>query len=171
VTAEPPTVHGRVIITWPAPEAPGQRAHVVGWGIAVHDADTGEAYVDTLAMSIGHGTPSSWDTGPVHVTLTRLIAEDGMPIGLGKRSPTARTPEYLEHLRTAPTGDSFDGQHYRTADFRYLVAEMRVAESSHIPTRRSVNEGRHTIEEFRAYYDLTRVAELADAVGGDWSHD
>lgn len=110
---------GRVTITWPKPNDVALLAR----GISVHDADTGEQLLDVTALNLAHGTPTSWDSGPLHVTLTRLVDAEGQP-----SSKLVPTDEYWAWRSTAPTGATFDGQEFRTADFTYLVAEMRIAQ-------------------------------------------
>ena len=115
------TAHGRVTITWPQPNG----IALMAWGITAHDADTGEQLLDVTAMNFTHGAPSNWDSGPLYITLTRLVDNDGQPIG-DTGSVWHLTDEYLAWKR-GDQAEPFAGQQTRTADFRYLIAEMRTA--------------------------------------------
>jgi len=94
---------GRVVITWPRPAG----LAVPGFGVVVADADTGEQWTaDVLNLRVNVDP-----RGVTTATLERLVDADGKPIGRGKAVPTQ------------------DGQSFRTALFRYAVAEMRIAET------------------------------------------
>ncbi len=97
-------VAGRVAITWPAAKYGG----MPGWGIAVHDADTGEQLVDVVAIRLlAHAVDDT-----LTVELQRMVDTSDSPIqGSGKPVPDE-------------SGDAL-----RTAVLRYVVAEMRVAEA------------------------------------------
>lgn len=159
MTTEPEPA-GRIIITWPAPT----NGATLGWGIAVRDADTGKPIVDATALTIAHGSPSNWDTGPIYATLTRLVGTDGTPITAGSESGNNAIPtaEFAAWRDAHPEGN-FEGQQFRTADFRYLVAEMRATPADPtIPTRESVNRGEHTIDQYREHHGITAAAPLPD---------
>lgn len=114
-----PETVGRVIITWPAPAENGA---VFGWGVTIHDADTGEQLTDaTSLLTVAHGSPGSWNSEPLQVTLTRLVDADGKP-----SSKPVPTDEYKAWKRSSSLAE-FMGQPFRVGTFRYLVAEMRVA--------------------------------------------
>lgn len=149
---EPATIHGRVIITWPAPN--GQM--VPGWGITATDADTGQQINDATRLTLDHGSPESWDTGPVYAVLTRFVGTDGEPSDAvsGRAPAISPTEEYAAYLKSSGDGGAaFTDQRYRTGEFRYLLAEMRVAPAAPaIPTRESVNRGEHTINQYREHH-------------------
>jgi hypothetical protein len=128
-------LHGRVIITWPA--ASPRSGALPALGISVTDADTGENILDAFALrlSMDLGTDQEWTGGPITVTLTRIVHPDGTPIGGGPGAFTTDvlTDEYAEwqarHMADGDPTALFPGQKFRTGEFRYLVAEMRVAEA------------------------------------------
>lgn len=95
-------IDGRVIITW----APGGFI-APGFAVTVTDADTGEPWTaDVLNLQVRVDP-----RGRTTATLERMVDAGGAPIGRGKLVPTR------------------DGKGYRTALFRYAVAEMRIAEA------------------------------------------
>lgn len=128
---------GRVVITWPSDAG---RGAVAAWGITIEDADSGELILDAVSMRISVGTYLGWTDTVVGVELTRLVDAAGEPIGNapGAANTAALTEEYAEYRRQrgldkphrpeAFPSDEFTGQKLRTADFRYVVAEMRVGE-------------------------------------------
>jgi len=94
-------IDGRVIITWPSANGPA----IHGWGVAVADADTGESWANVLNL--------------------RIIAEP--------REIATAIVERMVDQAGAPTNTPVPGEggdRFRTALFRYAVAEMRVAESA-----------------------------------------
>lgn len=124
-------IDGRVFITWPA--ATARPTALSAWGCAFEDADTGEAIVDAVAMSMQLGSAEGFDSSAfIEVELTRLVDADGNTIGngVGSANRLALTPEYEAWNKlqdaTGPLA-AFVGQKFRTKAFRYIVAEMRVA--------------------------------------------
>jgi hypothetical protein len=141
-----PEIAGRVIITWPA-SAGGQ---VPGWGVTAHDADTGEHILDATSLTISHGDPGGWNGAAITVRLTRLLDANGTPVSSGMNN-VAPSEEAAAYKGEHGSLEGFDGEMFRTAEFRYVVAEMRVAEDPAIPTVRSVAEGRHTIDQYQEH--------------------
>lgn len=97
---------GAVIITWPRATGCG----ISAWGATVHDVETGAQWLDVLSMRITVNPRDNILTADIE----RLIDEDG-------------NPGPARHGRAVPTED---GSGYRTAVFRYVVAEMRIAEEA-----------------------------------------
>ena len=94
---------GRLIITWPKPDVA-----VIGHGVILTDADTGEQVFSGLDMDVViHADPREIVTA----TMTMLVDEDDQPLP-GKAKPVLAD----------------DGENLRTGVFRWVVAEMRVAE-------------------------------------------
>ncbi len=142
MSGQKPTV-GRVVITWPA-AAPGPLP-LDAWGVEIHDADTGEPVLDGFAVElrIALGSENGFDgRQPIEAELIRLVDADGAPIGAGPdaAAKTAFTDAYAAfreqrgldrpHPADDFPSDDFEGPRYRTATFRYLVAEMRVAQAA-----------------------------------------
>lgn len=98
-TTRDDTLDGRVIITWPHPKG----LTLDGWSLTVTDADTGEPWPNVLSARV-----TAEPRGIVTAVLERLVDETGAP------------------TNTPVPGE--DGERFRTALFRYAVAEMRVAE-------------------------------------------
>lgn len=142
--------HGRVILTWPAASGP----YVMAWGLTAHDADTGQQFTDVTSLTMTLGSPDDWDGGPMEITLTRLVDENGQPLGTGINR-IVPTDAYQAWDPEAVPGSEFEGQRFRTAEFRYLVAEMRTAADPTIPTRESVNRGEHSINQYRRHHGIT----------------
>ena len=121
---------GQVIITWPAAHNPPTALPI--WGVAIDDADSGVRLVDVVALRLELGSKLGLENGPIEVVLTRLADTDGKPVGTASNR-LAFTDEYTEwlasHVATGPDA-LFPGQKFRTAEFRYIVAEMRVAEEA-----------------------------------------
>lgn len=94
---------GSVVITWPRPVA----GVLSAWAVTIADVDTATPWFDVINMRI-NGAPGR---DILTADLERLVDENGTPdsTGRGKSVPTE------------------DGTGYRTAVFRYAVAEMRVA--------------------------------------------
>lgn len=106
-----PDFYGRVIIEWPAPRS----GVLAGWGVAIRDAATGEPI--TTAMSIKIGADAEHE---ITAELTQILGTDGQPARQGPPDPvTGRVPDIALDI-----GE--DGEP-KTAVFRYIVAEMRVA--------------------------------------------
>lgn len=98
------TLYGRITITWPQPTG----LATPGFRVSIADADTGEEWTaDVLNLRV-----TVDPRGITTATLERLVDADGKPIGHGKAVPTE------------------DGDSYRSALFRYAVAEMRIADPS-----------------------------------------
>lgn len=95
-------VAGRVAITWPAPTY----GALPGWGVSVHDADTGEQLSDVTAIRLLSHAGDDLLT----VDLQRLVDENDTPIQDGTPVPDE-------------TGEAL-----RTIVLHYAVAEMRVAD-------------------------------------------
>lgn len=95
---------GRLIITWPKPTGPA----IPGCLLAVADADTGQPIVSALDLTV---TVDLNDV--ITAEMTMLTDEHGQLLNGG-------TP-----VRQIPTDDT--GEVY-TGRFRWIVAEMRVAE-------------------------------------------
>jgi len=102
-------ITGRVIITWPARKH--EHTTLPVWGVSIHDADSGEQITTALGLRMVIGTKRGWD-GPIEVELEQLTNAGGKPLATG-----------------APIVPDEAGDGYRTAVFRYVVAEMRVAEA------------------------------------------
>jgi hypothetical protein len=100
-------VDGRLIITWPA----ASFGVVNGWGVTLHDADTGEQIVTVTRLAIVLGDDEGFGGGPVEAVLTALTDANGKLLPAG-----------------APVVPDETGEGFRTAVFRYAVSEMRVAE-------------------------------------------
>jgi hypothetical protein len=98
----------RVIITRPKP---GDAPVLANWSMRVHDADTGEDFVDgtSLSLTIRLGEPGNWKHQPIVADICRLTSPDGEPLGSGQAIPV-------------------DGE-VPFAWFRYAVAEMRIQEA------------------------------------------
>jgi hypothetical protein len=98
----------RVIITWPKP---GNAPVLANWSMRVHDADTGEDFVDgtSLSLTIRLGEPGSWKHQAIVADICRLTGPDGEPLGSDQAVPV-------------------DGE-VPFAWFRYDVAEMRIQEA------------------------------------------
>lgn len=97
---------GRVILTWP----PIDRFVAPSWGVAVHDADTGDL-VPTVALDLHLGEPELLN-GPLTVALKLLVDADGAPL-IGDRI----TPVW---------DDGGEGRRVKTGVFTCPVAAMRV---------------------------------------------
>lgn len=129
---------GRIAITWPAASTPPTA--LAELGIAIDDPDTGEQMLDVVGLEMQLGTSTEWGRQLIEVALTRLVDTDGKPIGGGHDSAKrlALTDEYTEwlasHVHDGPEpvplgpGAVFPGQKFRTGVFRYVVAEMRIAQ-------------------------------------------
>lgn len=120
---------GRVAITWPAAHNPPNALPV--WGIAFDDPDSGEQLVDVVGLRMELGSEVGWPDTRIEVVLTRLVDADGKPVGTtpNRLVFTDEYAEWLQNLeRTAAA--VFPGQKFRTGQFRYVVAEMRLAASA-----------------------------------------
>lgn len=95
----------RVIITWPA----ASFGVVPATLLRVTDAETSEDFLDgtSIDLRITHGRPSGWEGGALTLEMTRLLGEDGEPLG-------TRRPRIV-------------GDEIPVGWFRYTVAEMKVA--------------------------------------------
>ena len=93
---------GRVIITWPKPV----NGLIHGARIAITDADTGQPIVSAMDVTV-YATLD----GPPVAEMTMLTGEDSKPLQAG-----------------VPVVPADDGG-FRTGTFRWVVAEMRTAES------------------------------------------
>lgn len=109
---------GRVTITWPAPKPGAAPGALSNWGVKVEDADTGEPILTAFKVSIVLGTDTGYEDALIEADITALIDEDGNLLGNGPRA-----------FNHAARDDTADGPGFRTKVFRYLVAEMRVAEA------------------------------------------
>lgn len=166
-------LHGRVIITWPVPSG----MVVPGWGLTVQDADTGEQLLDVTALAIAHGAPEAWDSGPLCVTLTRFVNERGEPSGALSPNPRRNpivlpTDAYREHVskeRAAKADLPFEGPRFLTGEFRYLIAEMRIAADPAIPTRASVDRGEHTVSQYYQHHGIVESILEAETAAGPGS--
>jgi hypothetical protein len=128
---------GRVAIIWPAAKTPPSALPC--WGVRIDDLETGEQILDALALDLRIGsTDAGWSDKLIEVVLTRLVDAEGKPIGggPGKGNRIEYTPEYAAYREQRglnkphtpeefPT-DEFEGPKLRTAEFRYVVAEMGV---------------------------------------------
>ena len=121
-------ITGSVVITWPRPS--GLSLNV--WDVQIQDADSGETLTTVLGLRLILGGSHGWRPAAVEVELTQLADGDGKPLGSG-----------------APAVPDDDGKRFRTGAFRYVVAEMRIAEP---PTTPFDTEAR-TIAEAQAARD------------------
>lgn len=96
-------IAGNVTITWPRPSA----GAIAAVGSVVADADTGTVWSDVIDVRVDAGPK-----GIVTADIERLVDENGAPDPAGRG-------------RAVPTED---GTRWRTAVFRYAVAEMRIAD-------------------------------------------
>ena len=104
-------ITGRVVITWPRSSNLSLNARDVEF----QDFDTGEVLTTVLGMRLHIGDRRGWaHLGAVEVDLLQLADADGNPLG----------------AYAAPVPNE-DNSAFRTATFRYLVAEMRVT-SEHV---------------------------------------
>lgn len=71
-------IAGRIVVEWPKPEGAPTQPHLM----TIFDADTGEQWLDVTRMVID----ANCDAKTVRAHLTRLVDDDGEPIG-GRRSP------------------------------------------------------------------------------------
>jgi len=133
------TLDGRIVITWPAPHTPPTALPT--WGVRIDDADTGEPILDAVALEMRLGDAGTgWSDKLIEVALTRLVTTDGNPIGHGPGAGNliAYTEEYAAYREQRGLGqphregefpsDDFNGPKLRTREFRYAVAEMRIAD-------------------------------------------
>lgn len=136
-----PVDTGRLIITWPAA---GNSPALPNWGVTFHDADTGEQILTVLKLSLILGTDTGYEQGIIEADITALVDEDYNILAAGQ--PVA-TDAYREHCdcikrhrlngsltdeetdRLDALDRKFPGPQFRTGVFRYVVAEMRVAEA------------------------------------------
>lgn len=100
-------ITGSVVIIWPHPS--GLNLNV--WDVQIQDAETGEILTTVLGLRLILGGSHGWRPAAVEVELTQLADGDGKPLGSG-----------------APVVPDDDGKRFRTGAFRYVVAEMRIAE-------------------------------------------
>lgn len=110
-----PEPAGRLVITWPAPKPTGMGLH--NWGVTISDADTGEPILTAFKLSIVLGTDTAYKEAAIEADVTALVDENGNLLG--------NEPGSIDR---AARGDAPDEPEWRTKVFRYLVAEMRVAQ-------------------------------------------
>jgi hypothetical protein len=105
--ADKPDIAGRVIITWPAPTTAGvlNNTHV-----RLTDADTGEHIVSAFKLSLVLGTDEGYEPALIEADVTAIVDENGAITNDANRAYDRETGRM------------------RTGVFRYLVAEMRVAD-------------------------------------------
>lgn len=123
---------GRVTITWPAADTPPTALPVLG--IAFTDPDTGRLLTDVTALRMN--LAAAYGTA-IEAVLTRLVDTEGRPIGDMPGQAPVCTEQYAAyraqhaldrpHPADAFPADEFDGEQLRTAEFRYVVAEMLLA--------------------------------------------
>jgi hypothetical protein len=101
-----------VIIEWPAPCKPG--APLAGWGCAIFDAGSGKMIttVSQVLIPAVRVVPERW----IECELTMSAGEDGEPV-IGLEPGTSGMSAVLD-----------DDGNVRTGTFRFMVAEMRVAQ-------------------------------------------
>lgn len=92
---------GRVIITWPQPQA----GLIHGATVKLTDADSGEGIVSALDLTVSVALDAA-----IVAEMTMLTDAGGQPLPAG----------------VSPVRDE-DGETLRTSRFRWLVAEMRTA--------------------------------------------
>jgi hypothetical protein len=97
---------GRITITWPAAGKPP--SELPAWGVALHDADTGEQLLTVTELTI---TGSAKAGAVLECEITALVDENGTIIPGGT---DAGNRAYDRETDT-----------FRTGVFRYIVAEMR----------------------------------------------
>lgn len=99
---------GRVTLTWPART---NNAPLAVWGVRIDDADSDEQFTNVTGLRMVLGTGHGWD-GAITVDLEQLTDADGKPLPTGANVVSGE-----------------DGKSVRSGVFRYLVAEMKVAEA------------------------------------------
>lgn len=103
-------ITGSVVITWPR----SNNLRLNARDVEFQDFDTGETMTTVLGMRLHIGGRRGWaHLGAVEVDLLQLADADGNPLGT--------------YAAPVPTEDN---SAFRTATFRYVVAEMRVAQEA-----------------------------------------
>lgn len=103
-------ITGSVVITWPR----STNLSVNARDVEFRNFDTGDVLTTVLGMRLHIGGRRGWaHLGAVEADLLQLADADGNPLGT--------------YAAPVPTEDN---SAFRTATFRYVVAEMRVAQES-----------------------------------------